>query len=436
VWTGEEAVLLSEELKSRIVAANDELAGHGQRVLGVSFRSLDREAGASDEPAPEQAFDEAGLEQGMTFVGLAALIDPPRPEVRKAVQVCKSAGIRPVMITGDHPLTARQIAWELGIAGDGQPLDSSQVRPLTGLDLARMPVEELEEVVEEVAVYARVSPEHKLKIVQALQDRGHIVAMTGDGVNDAPALKKADIGVAMGVTGTDVSKEAADAVLLDDNFATIVAAVKEGRTIYDNIRKFIKYTLTSNAGEIWVMLLAPFLGMPLPLLPLQILWVNLVTDGLPGLALTLEPSERDAMRRPPHPPGESIFGRRMGWDVLWVGLLMGLVSLGLGYWAWSSGRATWQTMVFTTLALSQMGNALAIRSERDSLFRLGLLSNKPLLATVLLTLFLQLAVVYVPALQRILKTVALPPADLAISLIMSSVVFWGVELEKKLFRSP
>jgi Ca2+-transporting ATPase len=436
VWTGDEAVLLSEEMRARIVAANDELAGQGQRVLGVAFRSLDREAGASGQPMPEQAFDEASLERGMTFVGLVGMIDPPRPEVREAVQVCKSAGIRPVMITGDHPLTARQIAWELGITGDGQPLDSSQVRPLTGLDLARMPVEELEEVVEEVAVYARVSPEHKLKIVQALQDRGHIVAMTGDGVNDAPALKKADIGVAMGVTGTDVSKEAADAVLLDDNFATIVAAVKEGRTIYDNIRKFIKYTLTSNAGEIWVMLLAPFLGMPLPLLPLQILWVNLVTDGLPGLALTLEPSERDAMRRPPHPPGESIFGRRMGWDVLWVGLLMGLVSLGLGYWAWSSGRATWQTMVFTTLALSQMGNALAIRSERDSLFRLGLLSNKPLLATVLLTLFLQLAVVYVPALQRILKTVALPPADLAISLIMSSVVFWGVELEKKLFRSP
>jgi Ca2+-transporting ATPase len=436
VWTGDEAVLLSEEMRARIVAANDELAGQGQRVLGVAFRSLDREAGASGQPMPEQAFDEASLERGMTFVGLVGMIDPPRPEVREAVQVCKSAGIRPVMITGDHPLTARQIAWELGITGDGQPLDSSQVRPLTGLDLARMPVEELEEVVEEVAVYARVSPEHKLKIVQALQDRGHIVAMTGDGVNDAPALKKADIGVAMGVTGTDVSKEAADAVLLDDNFATIVAAVKEGRTIYDNIRKFIKYTLTSNAGEIWVMLLAPFLGMPLPLLPLQILWVNLVTDGLPGLALTLEPSERDTMRRPPHPPGESIFGRSMGWDVLWVGLLMGLVSLGLGYWAWSSGRATWQTMVFTTLALSQMGNALAIRSERDSLFRLGLLSNKPLLATVLLTLFLQLAVVYVPALQRILKTVALPPADLAISLIMSSVVFWGVELEKKLFRSP
>ncbi len=427
VWTGDEAVLLTEEMRSRIVAANDELAGQGQRVLGVAFRSLDLELEATGQPAPDQAFDETTLEQGMTFIGLVGMIDPPRPQVREAVQICKSAGIRPVMITGDHPLTARQIAWELGIATGGQPL--------TGRDLAQMSVEELEDVVEEVAVYARVSPEHKLKIVQALQDRGHIVAMTGDGVNDAPALKQADIGVAMGITGTDVSKEAADAVLLDDNFATIVAAVKEGRTIYDNIRKFIKYTLTSNAGEIWVMLLAPFLGMPLPLLPLQILWVNLVTDGLPGLALTLEPSERDTMRRPPYHPQESIFGRRMGWDVLWVGLLMGLVSLGMGYWAWSSGRSTWQTMVFTTLTLSQMGNALAIRSERDSLFRLGLLSNKPLLGAVFLTLVLQLAVVYVPVLQGIFKTVALPPADLAISLLASSVVFWGIELEKRLFHS-
>ena len=223
-------------------------------------------------------------------------------------------------------------------------------------------------------------------------------------------------------------------VLLDDNFATIVSAVEEGRVIYDNIRKFIKYTMTSNSGEIWVMLLAPFLGMPLPLLPLQILWVNLVTDGLPGLALTVEPAERGAMRRPPHHPQENIFGRGMGRHILWVGLLMGLVSLGMGFWAWNTGRPDWQTMVFTTLTLSQMGHALAIRSGRDSLFKIGLLSNKALLGAVLLTFVLQMGVVYVPFLQGLFKTVALPPVDLVISLALSTVVFWGVELEKWLLR--
>jgi Ca2+-transporting ATPase len=416
VWTGDEDVQLTEEMKARIVAANDQLAGQGQRVLGVAFRPLDEQ--------PDEA-DEAALEREMTFIGLVAMIDPPRPEVREAVATAKAAGIRPVMITGDHPLTAMQIAWELDIATDGQPL--------TGRDLAQMTVDDLEEVVEAVAVYARVSPEHKLKIVQALQDRGQIVAMTGDGVNDAPALKKADIGVAMGITGTDVSKEAADMVLLDDNFATIVAAVKEGRTIYDNIRKFIKYTLTSNAGEIWVMLLAPLAGMPLPLLPLQILWINLVTDGLPGLALGVEPPERDTMRRPPHDPQENIFGRGLGRHVAWVGLLMGLVSLGMGYWTWRTGWDNWQTMIFTTLTLSQMGHALAVRS-RDSLFKVGLLSNKALLGAVLLTFVLQLAVVYVPFLQNLFKTDALSLGELLLSLVLSTVVFWGVELEKWLMR--
>ncbi len=413
VWAEGRAQPLDEEWRQRIIVANDRLAQDGMRVLGVAFRPLHSlpDNGAADT-----------LERDLIFLGMVGMIDPPRPEVKEAVYTCKTAGIRPVMITGDHPLTAQHIARALDIASDG--------RVLTGQELDRTSAEELSTIVEEVAVYARVSPEHKLKIVEALQSRNHIVAMTGDGVNDAPALKKADIGVAMGITGTDVSKEAADMVLLDDNFATIVAAVEEGRTIFDNIRKFIKYTMTSNTGEIWAMLLAPFLGMPLPLLPLQILWINLVTDGLPGLAMTVEPPERNVMRRPPYPPQMSIFGRGLGRDIIWIGLLMGFVSLAMGFWAWRTGHATWRTMVFTTLTLSQMGNALAIRSERDSLFSIGLLSNKFMLAAVLLTFVLQLAVVYVPFLQEIFHTVALPVEDLLISLVLSTVVFWAVEAKK------
>jgi Ca2+-transporting ATPase len=413
VWAGNHAVPLDEELRRRILEANNRMARDGQRVLGVAFRPL---------PALPEKADETALERDLTFIGLVGMIDPPRPEVKDAVRTCQAAGIRPLMITGDHPLTAQYIAAELGIAAGGHAL--------TGQDLERTSVQELKEVVATTSVYARVSPEHKLKIVQALQDKGQIVAMTGDGVNDAPALRKSDIGVAMGITGTDVSKEAADMVLLDDNFATIVAAVGEGRVIYDNIRKFIKYTMTSNAGEIWVMLLAPFLGMPLPLLPLQILWINLVTDGLPGLAFAVEPAERGIMHRPPYHPQENIFKRGMGVDIIWVGLLMGLVSLFMGYWAWASGHPTWQTMVFTTLTLSQMGNALAIRSNQDPLWRIGLFSNRFMLGAVLLTFGLQLAVVYIPFFQDIFNTVSLPPSDLAISLVLSTVVFWGVEAGK------
>jgi len=412
VWS-EGVEPLTESWRQRIVAANAQLAGDGMRVLGVAFRRLD---------APVTHDNGSPIERDLVFVGLVGMIDPPRAEVRSAVSICRTAGIRPIMITGDHPLTASFIARDLGIAADASIL--------TGQQLDGFGQEELEAVVDGVAVYARVSPEHKLKIVQALQKRGHIVAMTGDGVNDAPALKRADIGVAMGITGTDVSKEAADMVLLDDNFATIVAAVEEGRVIYENIRKFIKYLLTTNSAEIWLMLLAPFLGMPLPLLPLQILWVNLVTDGLPALALGLEPAERNTMRRPPYRPGESVFSQGIGRHILWVGILMGLLSLGTGYLYWRAGHAHWQTMVFTTLALSQMTHVMAIRSGRDSLFRLGLLSNKPLLAAVSLTLVLQVAVVYLPTLQLLFQTVALPLTDLLLSFALSSLVFVGVELEK------
>jgi Ca2+-transporting ATPase len=414
VWSGDQAVPLDAELRERILAANNDLAQNGQRVLGVAFRPL--------EELPASA-DEALLETGMTFIGLVGMIDPPRPEVQEAVETSRTAGIRPVMITGDHPLTALRIAKDLGITTENGKI-------LTGQELAKMSTDDLENIVEDVAVFARVSPEHKLKIVEALQKRGHIVAMTGDGVNDAPALRRSDIGVAMGITGTDVSKEAADMVLLDDNFATIVKAVSEGRTIYDNIRKFIKYTMTSNVGEIIVMLLAPFFGMPLPLTALQILWINLVTDGLPGLALGVEPPERNTMKRPPYAPGESIFARGMGLHILWVGPLMGLVSLGIGLWGYNTGNPYWPTMVFTTLTLSQMGNALAVRSSRDSLFQIGLLSNKPMLGAVLLTFVLQLLITYTTLGQNLFGIQALPLPYLLISLLLSTVIFWAVEVEK------
>jgi P-type Ca2+ transporter type 2C len=416
VWSGDGQVEpLTEGWRERISTANEQLAGDGIRVLGVGLRRL-------------QSFDGDGEEQerNLTFLGIVGMIDPPRSEAKDAVEICKRAGIRPVMITGDHPLTALHIATELGIAEEG--------RNLTERDLASLPGEDLVDLVEEVPVYARVSPEHKLDIVDALQDKGHIVAMTGDGLNDAPALKRADIGVAMGITGTDVSKEAADMVLTNDNFATIVAAVEQGRVIYDNIRKFIKYLLTSNSAEILVMLVGPFLGLGLPLLPLQILWINLVTDGPPALALSAEPAERGIMRRPPRPPGESVFARGLGRHVLWVGALMALVSLATGLWYSQIAPEIWQTMVFTTLTLSQLSHVMAIRSGEESLFRVGLFSNKPLLGAVALTFVLQLLAIYTPFFQRFLETEALPLADLAIAVALSTIIFWAVEVEKWLGR--
>jgi len=391
------------------------------RVLGVAFRPLD---------TPPTDGSENTLERDLVFVGLAGMIDPPRPEVRRAVAQCRTAGIRVVMITGDHPLTALHVARELEIARES----ASGSSVVSGQQLAVMTVDDLEAVVEDVPVYARVSPEHKVKIVEALKRRGHFVAMTGDGVNDAPALKRADIGVAMGITGTDVSKEAADMVLLDDNFATIVHAIEEGRTIYENIRKFVRYIISSNVGEVFIMLMAPLLGMPIPLTAIQLLWINLVTDGLPALALGVERADPDTMKRPPHAPGESILARGLGTYLIWVGLLLGAVCLAAEYFARALGEGTWQTMVFTTLGLSQMGNALAVRSDRESLFKLGLLSNKFLLGAVLLTLVLQMAVIYLPFLQRIFDTTPLDWRELSISLALSTVVFVAVEISKWIKR--
>jgi P-type Ca2+ transporter type 2C len=419
LWVDGQTVRMDDSWRQRIEAANQKLAEEGMRVLGVAFRPLDK--------LPDSV-DEASVERDLVFVGLTGMIDPARPEVKDAVSTAITAGIRPIMITGDHPLTAGYIARELGIAGP-----ESQI--LTGADVQNMDEQALLEVVPNVQVFARVSPEHKLRIVQALQTQGEIAAMTGDGVNDAPALRKADIGVAMGITGTDVSKEASDMVLLDDNFATIVAAVSEGRVIYDNIRKFIKYTLSSNAGEIWVMLAAPFLGMPLPLLPLQILWINLVTDGLPGLALGVEHPERNTMNRPPYPPNENIFARGMARDILWVGAFMALISLGVGFAYWQADpQGIWRTMVFTTLTLSQMGFVLALRSNRESFFRIGPFSNRALIGAVLLTTLLQMAVVYVPFLQNIFDTQALPIRDLLVCFLLATSLFWAVEIQKFFLR--
>jgi Ca2+-transporting ATPase len=279
-----------------------------------------------------------------------------------------------------------------------------------------------------------MDPAQKIRIVQALQDQGEFVAMTGDGVNDAPALKRADIGVAMGKGGTDVAREASALVLLDDNFATIVHAVREGRRIFDNIRKFIKYAMTGNAGEIWTIFLAPFMGLPIPLLPIHILWINLVTDGLPGLALAAEPAEHGVMRRPPRPPQESIFAHGMWQHMVWVGLLIGAVCIVVQAWALRAGSAHWQTMVFTVLTLSQMGHVLAIRTEKESLFSTGLLSNPLLTLAVALTFLLQMATIYVPALNPIFKTQPLSAGELALCIALSSVVFFAVEIEKWLVR--
>ncbi|MCQ3938912.1 MAG: ATPase [Chloroflexi bacterium] len=426
VWVEGKSIPLDEGWRSRIEAANERLARKGMRVLGVGFRLMNS--------IPEVI--QTDLEQNITLVGLFGMIDPPRSEVQEAVAICKSAGIRPIMITGDHPLTAIEIARQLGIvqapAGGGDSAGS--IKALTGVEIEHLSAGELKNVVDEVSVFARVAPEHKLRIVQALQEKGHIVSMTGDGVNDAPALRKADIGVAMGITGTDVSKEASDLVLLDDNFATIVAAVQEGRTIYDNIRKFVRFSVAGNIGKVLVMLLAPFLGKPLPLLPLQLLWLNLLTDGLLGLGMGVENPEPDTMKRKPYSPTEGVFSRGAGAQTIWVGLLIGALALGLGAWYFFTGRPEWQTMIFTSLAFMQVFQALASRSAKVSLFKQGLLSNPLLAGMAFLVLALQMAVIYIPALAGFFEVVPLSLCDLSIAAAAGVVVFVVMEVEKRLKR--
>jgi Ca2+-transporting ATPase len=411
-----EQKLLVPQYESKV----NEMAEKGYRVLGYAIKIL---------PSLPENLDADEIETSLTLIGFAGMIDPPRVEAKQAVAECKQAGIIPVMITGDHKLTAKAIAKQLGI------ISSEEDIVLSGSELSKLSLEAFEDIVERVRVYARVNPEQKLKIITALQAKHHFVAMTGDGVNDAPALKNADIGIAMGINGTEVSKEASHMILLDDNFATIVVAVKHGRRIFDNILKFIKYTMTSNSGEIWAIFLAPFLFLPVPLLAVHILWINLVTDGLPGLALASEPPEANIMKRSPRNPKQNIFSGGMAIHILWVGFLIGVVTLSIQAWAIHNGNAHWQTMAFTVLCFSQMGHVMAIRSEGESIFKIGVFSNKPLLGALLLTVALQMMIIYTPFFNDIFRTQPLTFYELSITLAVSVIVFWAVEIEKWIKRN-
>jgi len=425
VWSAEGPVAIDDTWKDRLLGANDRLAAHGRRVLGVAYRLH----GPNEQPATTGTALAAESETELVVLGLVGMIDPPRTEVRDAVTVCRSAGIRPIMITGDHPLTAKAIATDLDLAGDG--------RVLTGADLDRLSEAELADAAANVSVFARVSPEHKLRIVDSLQQQGHVVAMTGDGVNDAPALKRADIGVAMGITGTDVSKEASEMVLRDDNFATIVAAVEEGRVIYDNLRRFVSFAVAGNIGKIIVMLGWPVplllaggeIEAAVPLLPLQLLWLNLMTDGLLGLSMGVEPAEGGVMRRAPHRPGESLWAGGLGRRTSWVGAVIGAVSLGIGFAYRESEQPEWQTMIFMTLAFMQVAQAFGTRSHTESLRSVGLRTNTLMLSIAGLVVALQLAAVYTP-LRGFLDLEPLGAADLAVSGAAAGALLAALELLK------
>jgi Ca2+-transporting ATPase len=420
VFNDGELIDFDNALRKRIETANKAMAQQGLRVLGIGYKIL------GDSTEYEKAEDE------IIFVGLIGIIDPPRKEVKDAVALCLKAGIRPIMITGDHPLTALAIAKELGV--------TKSDKFAIGTDIEHASSEELAEIVNKVSVFARVSPEHKLRIVQALQDHGNIVAMTGDGVNDAPALKKADIGVAMGITGTDVSKEAADMVLRDDNFATIVSAVKEGRVIYDNLRRFVKFAVAGNIGKILVMVIWPIPillsgsdSAATALLPLQLLWLNLMTDGLLGLSMGIEPEESGVMSRKPHKPGESIWANGLGKSAVWVGIYIGVVSLAVGYIYFAMDIDHWQTMMFTTLALLQVFQAMGSRSSTESFFKKSFTSNKTMLWIVSLVIALQMIALYTP-LSEFLDLDSLNLRDLSVAFGLSFSLILALEVEKMINR--
>lgn len=411
---------LSNRLKEEVETAIENLGRQALRTIAIAFKAL----------GPSQTvYSEADAESNLIFIGLQGMIDPPRPEVKQAVIECREAGIKTVMITGDHIVTAKAIAKQLEILPENGKV-------IQGSELSDMTDEELESIVEDVYVFARVSPEHKLKIVRALQKNGHIVAMTGDGVNDAPAIKASDIGIAMGITGTDVAKEASSLVLLDDNFATIKAAIKEGRNIYENIRKFIRYLLASNVGEILVMLFAMLLALPLPLVPIQILWVNLVTDGLPAMALGLDQAESDVMKRVPRSPKEGVFARKLGWKIISRGFLIGIVTLiafMIVYNRQPDDLMYAQTIAFATLVMAQLIHVFDCRSER-SVFHRNPFENKYLVFAVISSILLMLVVIYFPPLQPIFHTTAIALRDWLLILGLSAIptfMLAGALLTKK-----
>jgi Ca2+-transporting ATPase len=435
---GDKQRLLDDARRSEILRNNEDLASQALRTLGIAYRVLP--AGSVDLNNVRE-----DLEHNLVFAGLIGMIDPPRDEARGAVERARNAGIRPMMITGDHPRTAAVIAADLGISADG--------RTVTGSELEHQDAAALEETTRTVSIYARVNPEHKLKIVKALQKQGGVIAMTGDGVNDAPALKTADIGVAMGITGTDVSKEAADMVLADDNFATIVAAVEEGRAIFSNIRKFLRYLLSSNIGEVMTMFFGVMLGSVLglqteedsfllPLAAAQLLWINLITDGAPALALGLDPADPDLMTRPPRPAGEGVLTRPMWIGIFFVGVVMAGGTLLVldaclpgGFIAGTGTIVYARTMAFTTLMMFQLFNVFNARSDKLSAFR-GMFSNSWLWGGIALSLVLHAAVLYVPFLQKAFSTMALSSTDWFWCALVASSVLWLREVQKVLWSGP
>ncbi len=415
---------ITSEDKEHVLRLNDQFANEAMRLLAMAYRRLPEGFG---EPSVEE------LERDLIFAGLMAMKDPPRSEAKEAIATARQAGLEVVMITGDHRATAEAIAKELDLFREGDIC-------LTGSEVDQISDERLAEMVERVRVYARVSPEHKLRIVRAWKGTGHVVAMTGDGVNDAPALKEADIGIAMGITGTDVSKEASDMVLTDDNFASIVAAVEEGRGIFENIRRFIHYLLSCNIGELLTMFLASLLGMPLPLLPIHILWVNLATDSLPALALGVEPTEPGIMERPPRPPTEGVITRNMAGIMAFQGLIIGLLTLGafaIEYYVMGGGAERARVMAFSTTIFAQNIHAFNVRSNRYSIFELGLFSNRWLVYAFGAVILSELAIIYVPIFHPIFKTMPLTLSDwsIVVSLgVMPLVIMEIIKLANKLLR--
>jgi Ca2+-transporting ATPase len=418
VDVGGTAVALDDEHRARVVAAGERLAAEGVRVLAVAMRVW---------PDPDAVPGDERLESGLTLLGLEGMIDPARPEVRDAIATCREAGVRAVMITGDHPLTASAIARDLGMAAD-------DARAVTGAELAGLDDEQLATTARESTVYARVSPEDKLRIVEALQRDGEVVAMTGDGVNDAPALKQADIGVAMGITGTDVTKDAGDMVLQDDNFATIVGAVREGRVVFDNVRKFIRNILSGNLAEVAIMVIGPLAGMPIPLVPLQILWLNLVTDGLPAMAMAVEPAEPGVMRRPPTPLGESLLGADRGWRILRRGAALTVLLLVPAFWLWDTGDEAWQSVLFTSIAFAELAGTFGMRSERVSLWRLGPFTNRALVGAVAVTVALQVVLIVLPFTRDVLDLEPLRAGHWLLAIGLGIAYLAIVETDKALHR--